>query len=228
MFLTHDNNLKWKKIGWGAAITAALVALGIAWYDKWLYLFMRNFDCGLWRAFDMLFSAKIWLIATALVLVLFYIKKAYLSGWDFRRPNGRFSFKAFCADFWNKIRGSNAFFIFTSVVAAGVIVGILKIFIGRARPILFEAVEFTGFFPPSTEWVFNSMPSGHTTISFAGLVMIGMLAPRYKVLTWGLAILIGASRVAFGAHWPTDVILGAFIGMVIADIVKWALVKLNK
>lgn len=78
----------------------------------------------------------------------------------------------------------------------------------------------TGFFPPSTEWAFNSMPSGHTAVSFAGLVMIGMLAPRFKPLTWMLAILIGFSRVAYGAHWPTDVVFGAFIGMVVADIVK--------
>ena len=83
----------------------------------------------------------------------------------------------------------------------------------------------TGFFPPSLDWAFNSMPSGHTAVSFAGLVMVGMLAPKYKVLTWTLAVVIGVSRVAVGAHWPSDVILGAFIGMVIADIVKWKLLK---
>ena len=67
------------------------------------------------------------------------------------------------------------------------------------------------------------MPSGHTAATFAGLVMIGMLAPKYKPLTWTLAIIVGVSRVAYGAHWPSDVILGAFIGMVAADIVKyWA------
>ena len=83
----------------------------------------------------------------------------------------------------------------------------------------------TGFFPPSLDWAFNSMPSGHTTICFAGLVMVGMLAPKYKALTWTLAIVIGLSRVAIGAHWPSDVILGAFIGMAIADIVKGTLLK---
>ena len=65
--------------------------------------------------------------------------------------------------------------------------------------------------------------NGHTFASFAGLVMLGLLAPKIKWFTWSLAILIGASRVFYGAHGPTDVILGAFIGMVAADLVKAAL-----
>ena len=89
----------------------------------------------------------------------------------------------------------------------------------------FEALGMTGFFPPSTDWAFNSMPSGHTAVSFAGLVMIGMLAPKYKPLTWTLAVLIAVSRIAVGAHWPSDVLFGAFIGMVMADVVKWYLLK---
>ncbi|MBQ7127534.1 MAG: phosphatase PAP2 family protein, partial [Alphaproteobacteria bacterium] len=32
-------------------------------------------------------------------------------------------------------------------------------------------------------------------------------------------------RIFIGAHWFSDVILGAFIGMVIADVVKWLLMK---
>jgi undecaprenyl-diphosphatase len=55
--------------------------------------------------------------------------------------------------------------------------------------------------------------------SFAALVTIGLLAPRAKWFTWTLAIIIGMSRVCAGMHWPSDVIFGAFIGMVAADVV---------
>ena len=71
------------------------------------------------------------------------------------------------------------------------------------------------------------MPSGHTAVSFAGLVMLGMLFPRIKWATWTIAIIIAVSRVYIGAHWVGDVLLGAFIGMLCADLTKALLKKIN-
>jgi undecaprenyl-diphosphatase len=75
------------------------------------------------------------------------------------------------------------------------------------------------------EWAFNSMPSGHAAASFAGLVMIGLLFPKIKWVSWTIAIIAGISRIAIGDHWPSDVLLGAFIGMAAADFVKAMLSK---
>lgn len=223
MFLTTDNRMKWKRLAAGVLVCVVMVALGIAWFDKPVLMFLRALDCRFWRILGVVFDDKIWFLVFALTVAVIYIKKTLESGGCYKNNKNHFSIKAVVVDFWQKTKGSNVFLIFCSIVFAGAVAWVLKTFIGRARPILYEALDFTGFYPPSLDWVFNSMPSGHTTVSFAALVMIGMLAPRFKPLTWTLAVLIGVSRVCVGAHWPTDVFFGAFIGMVAADLVKWRL-----
>lgn len=225
MFLTTDNHIKWRKMAIAGLVTLGLVFGGIFLFDKPLYIFMRGFDCGLWAWFDVFLAPKVWIIATFVAAMVFCAKKCMKTDCDFLNPIGKRNFWVYIKNFFTKTKTNNAFLIFYSVLGAGIIAKILKTLIGRARPIFFEALDMTGFFPPSFDWAFNSMPSGHTTVSFAGLVMIGMLAPKFKALTWTLAIVIGASRVAIGAHWPSDVILGAFIGMAFADIVKGYLLK---
>ncbi len=225
MFLTANNEIKWRKMGIAALVTGALVALGIMWFDKPLYLFLRQFDCRLWHWFGYVFDAKVWIFGALIAVLVFCIKKCVKTDCSFLKCANRLNIGAFIHNFLINIKNNNAFLILCSVVGAGVVARVLKIFIGRQRPVFFESLELTGFFPPQLKWEFNSMPSGHTTVSFAALVMIGMLAPKYKPLTWGLAIVIGVSRIAVGAHWPSDVIFGAFIGMVVADVVKWYLLK---
>lgn len=228
MFLTKDNQIKWRKIGVAALIVGALVLMGIFWFDKPLFVLMRELDCPLWAWFDVVLAPKVWIIAAFIAAMVFCAKKCVNTDCDFLNPIGKKNLFVYIKNFFAKTKTNNAFLIFYSVLGAGIVVKVLKTLIGRARPIFFEALDMTGFFPPSLDWAFNSMPSGHATVGFAGLVMIGMLAPKFKPLTWTLAIIIGISRVAIGAHWPSDVILGAFIGMVFADVIKGKLLGVKK
>ena len=62
-----------------------------------------------------------------------------------------------------------------------------------------------------------SMPSGHTTTAFAVASALYFALPqavrgRYGWL-WLLALGAGLSRIAVGAHWPGDVVVGAALGM---------------
>lgn len=225
MFLTKDNCMKWKLLAVGAIVTLMIVVLGVLWFDYPIYLFLRNFDCRLWSVFDYVFDAKVWIITSGVILLVFYIKKSIESKPNIRNSRHYINLWAICRDFIDKTKHSYALFIFCSVLSASLIAKVLKIIIGRARPIFFEALDMIGFYPGNFDWAFNSMPSGHSTATFAGLVMFGMLVPRVKWFTWSLAIVVGLSRVCIGAHWPTDVIFGAFIGMAMADLVKWYIKK---
>ena len=226
MFIRKDNSLKWNWILIGALITLACVIAGLCGLDKVLYTAIHRPDCNMWTVsgsfwcsfalvLGKIFRSKMWLAASGAGVIFFFIYKAIKNEYDFRYA-------------FVKIKSSYIFYVFCSVAFAYVVTALLKVSIGRSRPVLFDALGNTYFEPWVFDSVFNSMPSGHSSASFAGLVMIGMLFPRIKWATWTLAIIIGISRIYVGAHWPSDVIFGAFIGMVCADITKSVLKKINR
>ena len=76
--------------------------------------------------------------------------------------------------------------------------------------------------PHAVEVYTMSFPSGHATLSAVTYLTLGALLarvqPRRRVKAYLLsvavllAVLIGASRVYLGVHWPTDVLAGWCIG----------------
>lgn len=78
--------------------------------------------------------------------------------------------------------------------------------------------------PPSDLWVMGepilhspSMPSGHALTAMAVAVIVDRCLPMRWPWRWGLwggALLVPASRVLTGAHWPSDVLVGAGLGVV--------------
>lgn len=72
----------------------------------------------------------------------------------------------------------------------------------------------------------GSFPSGHTTTIFvlASVLALGLRARGAVPALLGLALLVGLSRIAVGAHWPQDVAggllcgwLSGMIGLSLAD-----------
>lgn len=65
----------------------------------------------------------------------------------------------------------------------------------------------------------GSMPSGHALAAFSvGSLWVCLLRQRghhrgLELLAWTLAALMAGSRVAVGAHWPADVLVGSGIGL---------------
>ena len=224
MFLTTNNEMLWRRLGWGAVVTAVLVLLGMCCVDVPIYVVTRGSgDWGLWRLLGRVFDAKVWIVGSLIVFVAYGVKRLVKTINSIQNKEINFKFWDIVKETFVKTKTSHAFLIFSSVFWASLIVWVLKFVIARLRPVF----VMSGIIPDFDRftWAWHSMPSGHTTVTFAGLVMIGMLAPKYKPITWTVACVVGASRIFIGAHWFSDVILGAFIGMVVADIVKWILMK---
>jgi undecaprenyl-diphosphatase len=61
-----------------------------------------------------------------------------------------------------------------------------------------------------------SFPSGHTMHAVAYGLIVGVYYPQCRWLTGGFALLVAASRVVLGLHYPSDVVAGAAIGALTA------------
>ncbi|MFO0775500.1 MAG: phosphatase PAP2 family protein [Nitrospiraceae bacterium] len=90
--------------------------------------------------------------------------------------------------------------------------------IGRPRPKFSHTGEFELW--PSFDNGFDSFPSGHASASFAVAAVLAARLPRWRWLWYGLATAIAMSRILRSAHFPSDVIGGAAIGMVAGAVVS--------
>ncbi len=75
-----------------------------------------------------------------------------------------------------------------------------------------------------------SMPSNHATNVFAFAVpFFIMLKSKIRYILITIAVVVGFSRVYVGVHYPSDVVLGAFIGsglaLLVLGLYKWSYQK---
>ncbi len=60
-----------------------------------------------------------------------------------------------------------------------------------------------------------SMPSAHSTAAFATAMFLHPVAKKYGILIWSGAIAMALSRVFAGVHYPSVVMAGAVLGIII-------------
>jgi membrane-associated phospholipid phosphatase len=109
-----------------------------------------------------------------------------------------------------------ALFVITAIVVSGVTVDVLKAIVARLRPMaLFAETSQYGFAFFKIGYRYNSFPSGHATTTLAVACALSLLYPRLRLLWFAAAAVVASSRVIVGAHFPGDVLAGAWFGVVI-------------
>jgi len=90
----------------------------------------------------------------------------------------------------------------------------LKQRLERERPFVTHGEVFCGTAPLDR----YSFPSGHTLHAVAFAILYGAHEPRMLLLVGPFAILVAASRMVLGLHYPSDVLVGGVIGAVLATV----------
>jgi undecaprenyl-diphosphatase len=110
--------------------------------------------------------------------------------------------------FLRSMRTQTAALLVTVATTSGIVAS-LKALTGRVRPC--HAVEWvhplTAALPTDP-----SFPSGHAAGSFAFASFIFAVNRRAGSWLLGVALSVAVSRVALGAHYPSDVVAGALLG----------------
>ena len=118
-------------------------------------------------------------------------------------------------------------YFFLTIGTASALVHGLKFLIGRARPDMFADYGAYSLTPFTSEFLFNSFPSGHSTAAGAFFGAFAMLKPRFRVVFLLLALAIGVTRVIVGAHYPSDVAAGLLLGLWTALMMAFAFARNN-
>lgn len=96
-----------------------------------------------------------------------------------------------------------------------IITTIVKVILARYRPEMLLFDNHYGFHFFSFKKAYNSMPSGHTALTFAGLLAIANFFEKKYITLIAIIIsgLVAVSRIIILDHFISDVIVAAYIGI---------------
>jgi lipid A 4'-phosphatase len=208
LVLSRDEAARWAAAG---IATAILAAVSIVFIDRPIAFYLHAESSGLHAFFLFLSSpgeAWGWLLLFALAFFFLH--------WGGELPRLR--------EYAGSLRAFSAIpaFLFLAIAAAGLVVDLIKIGLGRMRPKLLFADHLYGFTWLAWRPDHWSFPSGHTATIGALMCALWWLWPQHLLFYVFAAAIVAGSRVLVGAHYPSDVVAGAFIAVAATRAVAWA------
>ena len=175
-----------------------------------IYQFLLNLDHNIFKAINQFALKWTWLDLVGIFLANYfpYIVAValflFLLRW--KKPFGRFRAS------WQMV--------LAALVAAGVarfgIVEVIRWFKPRLRP--FNVPDINLLISKVNE---SSFPSGHASFFFALATVVFLNNKKAGIWFYAAAVLISIARVFVGVHWPSDILAGAILGILMGWILNW-------
>jgi undecaprenyl-diphosphatase len=175
----------------GIKITDFYMINFFLYWDTKLFLFLNGINFSIWDPIMVLFSERLTWIAFFFVFFIFmYRKYGYLSVWPL------------------------AGVILVIIVAGQSSLHLFKNVFERLRPCHRPDMEDIIHLAADKCWESYAFISTHAAVSFGIAVFLSMLFKLrwFTVLILSWAVLVSYSRIYLGVHYPSDVIVGAFVG----------------
>tara|TARA_B100000989_G_scaffold297809_2_gene284780 strand:+ start:57 stop:836 length:780 start_codon:yes stop_codon:yes gene_type:complete len=104
--------------------------------------------------------------------------------------------------------------IIFSIILSGFVLHLLKYIFGVSRPKYYFNHDYERYNFFNFEHKVNSLPSGHTQAAFTIAILFVLYFNKCNFFFILIAAFIGISRIFMSAHFPSDIIIGAYVGAI--------------
>jgi len=119
-----------------------------------------------------------------------------------------------------------AIILLTAVLASMIVTFLIKELVHRPRPYIMLGLTAADMLVQTSPTV--SFPSGHTATAFTTATVISYFFRKWIVPALTLALMAGLARIYLIVHYPSDMVAGACVGILVALTVIYVAQKLQE
>ena len=107
-----------------------------------------------------------------------------------------------------------AYVLFSAIIVCTFLVYGIKAAIFRPRPYVVLELFETNIL--TTKDPYSSFPSSHTASAFTTAAILGYYFKKWIIPVFAAAVCAGLARIYLLVHYPSDVVAGAIIGILVS------------